>query len=74
MTKLELSKRSQRARAVNCDFLSSIMSKHHPGKLSAEVLHRYHLLTPKVDLIMCRRQPGIGMFFVFRLCALFIET
>ena len=38
------------------------MSKHHPGMLSA--LIKYHSLTPNIDLIMCRRQPGIGMLFI----------
>ena len=50
------------------------MSKHHPGKLCAEILLRYYFLTPKVDLIMCRRQPGIGMSLYFMSMCMYIET
>ena len=50
------------------------MSKHHPGKISAEILLRYHFLTPRLDLIMCRRQPGIGMSLYFLSICMFIET
>ena len=39
----------------------AVMSKHHPGMPLCVFLRKlYGLIRVRIDLIMCRRQPGIG--------------